>query len=293
MDVFALFSGPGSAGLHFPDLALLVPMAVFGLVIGSFLNVVIWRLPRILAARWSDHEPGENIVSDYEKSLTLSKPGSHCTACHATLEFKHLVPVFSFVFLRGRCGFCGAKISRRYPVVELLGMCVTVLLAASFGWSVLLLPALLMGWTLICLAFIDLEHHILPDELTFGLLWVGLLVNSFAMFVPPESAILGAIGGYATFRLVFWVFLLVTKKEGLGHGDTKFLAALGAWFGWQALPGLILIASLSGLGVNLFQLGRGKIRRGEAVPFGPWLSVAGGVYLVAFPQEFFTQYFFP
>ncbi len=292
MDAPAIISGLDSAEPHFSVLGLLVSMMVLGLIVGSFLNVVIWRLPRMLAARWGGYANGEEAVREYEKSLTLSRPGSHCTTCRTRLELKHLVPVFSFLFLRGRCGFCGARIPRRYPIVELLTLCVTVALAVSFSGSVLLLPALLMGWTLICLAFIDLEHHILPDELTMGLLWVGLLVNGFAMFVPPESAIFGAIVGYLGFRLVFWVFFLVTKKEGLGQGDMKFLAALGAWFGWQALPELILTASLSGLCANLFLLAKGKIKRSEPVPFGPWLSVAGWVHLVTLPLGSFTQYFF-
>ena len=292
MDAPVVVLGLGSYELHFSVLGLLVPIMLLGLIVGSFLNVVIWRLPRMLAARWGGYAKDEEVVTEYEKSLTLSRPGSHCTTCHTRLEYKHLVPVFSFLFLRGRCGFCGTRISRRYPVVELLSLCVTAALAVAFIGSALLLPALLMGWTLICLAFIDLEHHILPDELTMGLLWVGLLVNGFGMFVSPESAIFGAIGGYLTFSLVFWVFFLVTKKEGLGQGDMKFLAALGAWFGWLALPELILIASLSGLCVNLFLLGMGKIKRSEAVPFGPWLAVAGAVHLVMHPQGSFTQYFF-
>lgn len=234
-----------------------------GLTLGSFLNVVIHRLPRM--AR------GRRLVRRYN----LAWPRSHCPACRQTLRVRHLLPVFSWLCLRGRCAYCQARISLRYPLVE-------VLCAASFAlltWSAPSLPWLAGGLVytsvLIALAFIDLETGLLPDGLTLPLLWAGLLFHLDSRSLPLADAVLGAVAGYLLPWGIYWCYRLASGKEGLGYGDFKLLAALGAWLGWRALPSLLLISSLTGLAVaGILMLSR-RMSRHDALPFGPFLALSG------------------
>ena len=245
--------------------------AVVGLVIGSFLNVVIHRLPLMLDAL---HDGGKC-------DLTLATPASHCPSCRHRLPPLHNIPVLSWLFLRGRCAFCDVKISARYPLVEVLSAAAAVAVCLTYGMDTARgIAGLVLVWTLICLAFIDIRTQCLPDELTLGLLWVGLLVNAFGGFAAPADAIIGAGAGYLSLRLIHAGFKLLTGREGIGFGDMKLLAALGAFFGWQALPPIVLIATLFGLTVSVGMVVARKIDRRAEIPFGPHLALGGFAYLL-------------
>lgn len=257
--------------------ALLLILGVIALIIGSFLNVVIYRLPIILE-RQSLSE--EEIIDGESPELSLYLPPSHCPQCKQSLKIRHNVPLISYLFLRGQCGFCGSKISIRYPLVELVTLLLSLAVAVKLGSDWQTAGGLILTWTLIALAVIDFETRLLPDELTLPLLWAGLLFSLTGLFTTPTSAILGAAVGY----LVFWglnqTFFLLTKRQGIGYGDMKLLAALGAWFGWQALPFIILVASLSGLFIALLMMMGKKLARGEQISFGPYLCFAGWLFML-------------
>lgn len=275
MEVLQLLSGR-------PDLFLLL-LAAFSLLVGSFLNVVIHRLPQLMKHTWNQEcraYLGLKPLSPEPRRLGLWMPFSHCPHCKNTLKPWHNIPVVSYIVLRGRCAFCHARISARYPLVELLTCVASVYIAQHFGLTLQTVFALLFVWISIALIFIDLDHHLLPDHLTLLLLWIGLFASIFHLFTDPESAIMGAIIGYLIFLGIQTLFHLATGKIGMGQGDYKYLAALGAFLGWQQLPALILLASVTGLIFGLVQMAIRQQFKSVPLPFGPWLAIAGWICLL-------------
>jgi len=254
---------------------------IFGTLVGSFLNVVIFRLPLILEQTWKE-EAGLILdqVLKAEPPITLWGPRSACPSCSSTIRAYDNVPIISFLLLQGRCRDCSHRISLRYPLIELFTGLVTLGLLMVLGWNATFAAALVLSYGLIALTFIDFDHQILPDQITLSGIWIGLLVNLNDIFCSLEEAVIGAVAGYLSLWIVYQGFKLATGKEGMGFGDFKLLAALGAWFGWMALPGIVLISSAIGaiVGIILIVLGR---PREEAIAFGPYLALAGFVYLLA------------
>jgi leader peptidase (prepilin peptidase)/N-methyltransferase len=264
-----------------PD-AFLIVTGFFSLFIGSFLNVVIYRLPRMMEQSWGEDcrvYLGLKPHADTEK-LTLSLPFSHCPRCKKTIYPWHNIPILSYLWLKGRCANCKASISIRYPLVEALTCLVSVYVAWKFGFTMQTIAALLFSWICICLTFIDLDHHLLPDHLTLGLLWAGLFFSTFALFTNCHDAIIGAIAGYLFFAGTQLIFGWATGKTGMGQGDYKLLAALGAYLGWQMLPMVILLSSLSGLIFTLIDMTIKKQFKSTPLPFGPYLVIAGWIALL-------------
>lgn len=266
----------------FPWLFVL-SIGVLGLAVGSFLNVVIHRLPRMMQRDWQAQcrqllelpdEPAEPL------RFNLIVPRSRCPHCGHGITALENIPLLSYLALKGKCSACGARISPRYPAVELLTAILSMTVAAHFGLAWISAAALVLTWALITLTFIDFDHQLLPDSITLPLLWGGLLLSLTGMWVDSHSAIIGAAAGYLTLWVVYWLFKLATGKEGMGQGDFKLLAMLGAWLGWQALPVVILLSSLVsaavGLSMVLF-LGRDK---NIPIPFGPYLAAAGWLALI-------------
>ncbi|MDM7322845.1 MAG: A24 family peptidase [Gammaproteobacteria bacterium] len=260
---------------------LYTSLAVLGLVVGSFLNVVILRLPKMLEARWKaecQEFLNQPVKEAADKRFNLVFPGSHCPSCGHPLRWWENLPLISYVLLRGRCSACKTRISPQYPLVEAAAAGLAVLVASQipFGWP--LLCALLFVWALLTLTVIDLNTMLLPDQLTLPLLWLGLLLNVGGMFASLPDAVIGAAAGYLALWAVYHSFRLLTGKEGMGYGDFKFLGALGAWMGWQALPGIILLSSLVGviIGIGLMLL-RGRDKN-TPLPFGPYLAIAGLIW---------------
>ncbi len=277
----------------FDQLDWLLPLCLLslGLVVGSFLNVVIYRLPLMMETRWRK-DCCELLEVTQEKDappLTLSTPNSHCPKCGTAIKPWHNIPVLSYLLLRGKCATCGVGISLRYPTIELITGLLTLSLAWYFALSPALLGAVLFTWSLIVLTMIDVDHKLLPDDITLPLLWLGLLFNVGSTFVSLTDAVIGAMAGYLILWSVYWLFKLITGKEGMGYGDFKLLAALGAWLGWQALPLIILLSSLVGAlcGIALiFLKGRG---REVPIPFGPYLAVAGWISMI-WGEEITSRY---
>jgi len=257
---------------------------LFGLAIGSFLNVVIHRLPVMLERSWQSQcrellNPNQP-QSDASERFDLIMPRSRCPHCEHAITALENIPVLSFLWLRGKCSACHKPISWRYPLVELLTGCLSVLVAWQFGFSLAALAGLALTWGLIALSLIDVDRQLLPDDLTLPLLWAGLLFNIFAVFVPLSSSVIGAAAGYISLWLVYQLFKLTTGKEGMGYGDFKLFAVLGAWLGWQSLPLIILLASLVGAVVGIsFIVFFGHDRR-MPIPFGPFLCAAGWIALL-------------
>lgn len=260
---------------------LLITAAVlFGLVVGSFLNVVIHRLPRMLEQGWRAEcaeLSGNSLPAGETYNLVL--PRSRCPHCGHPIRAVENIPVLSYVALRGRCAACKAPISLRYPAVEALAGALAGYIAWRFGASAAAAGAMLFAWTMIALAFIDLDTFYLPDNLTLPLLWTGLAFNIGATFTDLTSAVIGAAGGYLVLWVVFWAYKLATGKEGMGYGDFKLLAAIGAWLGWKMLPLVILLSSFVGavIGIGLIVLARRG--RNVPIPFGPYLALAGLIAL--------------
>ncbi len=273
--------------------ALLVgAMTMLGLLVGSFLNVVVHRLPLMMEREWKQECRSllELPEAAPEPPLDLVRPRSRCPACGTQIGARDNVPVLSWLLLRGRCRHCDAAISARYPLVELFTGLVTGYAAWHFGTAtgdlnstaVLLrvLAAALLCWYLVTLALIDYDTKLLPDSLTQPLLWAGIVVAFFGLFAASlEAAVLGAVFGYLSLWSVYWLFKLVTGKEGMGFGDFKLLAALGAWLGWQALPVLILLSSAVGAALGIGLIATGLVKRSEPIPFGPYLALAGIITL--------------
>lgn len=264
-----------------PSLAIAVA-GIAGLLIGSFLNVVIHRLPLMLERRWQAEAAevrGEEIQT--EPPFNLITPRSACPACGHRITALENIPIVSWLALRGRCSACKAPISVRYPVVEAVTGLLFALCAWQFGPSWTAVAAMVLCTTLVTLTAIDLDTQLLPDNLTLPLVWLGLIVNLFALFARLPDAVIGAVAGYLVLWSVYWLFKLLTGREGMGYGDFKLLAALGAWFGWQALPMILLISSVAGavIGIGLIVFRRGG--RGTAIAFGPYLAIAGLATLFA------------
>jgi leader peptidase (prepilin peptidase)/N-methyltransferase len=275
---------------------LLIFAGIIGLLVGSFLNVVIYRLPLMMQRDWRAQcqeflEMPAAADDSTPAVFNLAKPDSHCPHCKHAIGATENVPVLSYALQRGKCKHCKIPISARYPIMEGVTALLSCLVVYSYGFSWLCLALLLFTWTLIALTMIDVDHQLLPDDLTYPLLWLGLLVNVPGWLVPLQDAVLGAIGGYMVLWLVYWAFKLLTGKEGMGFGDFKLLAALGAWLGWQALPQIILLSSLVGaiVGITLIVV-KGRDRN-IPIPFGPYLASAGFLALLwgdAITAQFFT-----
>lgn len=262
------------AGL--PQGVVIAAAGLFGLLMGSFLNVVIHRLPKMMEAQWQDQAAelrGE--PAPQRPPYNLMVPRSACPSCGTPIAAWQNLPVLSWLLLRGRCAHCKTPISARYPTVE----AVTGILAAGaialYGPTLAGLGALLLIFILVALTGIDLDTQLLPDDLTLPLLWLGLLFNLAGTFVPLRDAVIGAMAGYGALWTVYWLFKLVTGKEGMGYGDFKLLAALGAWFGWKALPSIILLSSLVGAVVGIALIVFARHGREVPIPFGPYLAGAG------------------
>ena len=261
---------------------LAIALLSFGLIVGSFLNVVIHRLPIMMQSRWRSDccELMELETAPEGERLTLSTPNSHCPHCKAAIRPWQNVPVVSYLLLGGKCANCKAKISPRYPLVELATGLLTLALMWQFPFSLALLGAMLFTWALVALTMIDMDHQLLPDDITLPLLWLGLAFNLNATYVSLSEAVLGAICGYLFLWGIYWLFKLLTGKEGMGYGDFKLLAALGAWLGWQALPLIILLSSLVGAVIGGLLMLLQRRGRDVPMPFGPYLAAAGWIAMM-------------
>jgi leader peptidase (prepilin peptidase)/N-methyltransferase len=263
--------------------ALLAVLAlVVGLCVGSFLNVVIYRLPKMMERGWrAECAELAGQPAPAEAPLNLVVPRSHCPSCGHGITWYENIPLLSWAFLRGKCAKCSARISARYPLVELLAGVGAGYCAWRFGATAAAIGATLFVWFTIALAFIDQETGLLPDDLTLPLLWVGLLVNIGTAFVPLRDAVIGAVAGYLALWLVYWAYKLLTGKEGMGYGDFKMTAAVGAFLGWKMLPLVIILSSFVGLIFGALQMfaARGKWDAGFRFHFGPYIALAGLVAL--------------
>jgi len=256
-------------------------ISIFGLLVGSFLNVVIYRLPIMMERDWrSQCDDLNNQTSELTAPFTLSVPRSRCPQCNHAITALENVPLISYLFLGGKCKKCKAAISKRYPLTEALSGLLSGIVAWHFGFEWACLGALLLTWSLIALTFIDIDHQLLPDNITLPLMWLGIVFNIFAVYTDLASSVIGAIAGYMSLWLVFHGFKLVTGKEGMGYGDFKLLAVLGAWFGWLILPSIILLSSLVGAIVGITLILFRQHERNTPIPFGPYLAAAGWIALV-------------
>ncbi len=267
-------------------------MTALGLLIGSFLNVVVLRLPVMMEREWRSECRTLLEIDDTENDaepFDLIRPRSRCPSCEHLITALDNVPVLSYLALQGRCRHCNTAISLRYPIVETVAGLAGGYAAWHFGVSADPLTYALLGkclaaaafvWALIALALIDFDTHYLPDSITIPLLWSGIVLSFFAVFSSDlNSSVLGAVLGYLSLWSIYWIFKLITKKEGMGYGDFKLLAALGAWMGWQALPAIILISSAIGAAIGLTMIASGLMKRSQQIPFGPYLALAGIVAL--------------
>jgi leader peptidase (prepilin peptidase)/N-methyltransferase len=259
---------------------------ILSLMIGSFLNVVIYRFPKMMEQEWYQEcrefladEIKETPVKDISP-LTLSTPDSTCPHCQHKIRFYENIPVLSWLVLKGKCSQCKNSISARYPLVEISTALISLVVAHHFGVTSLTCYALLLTWGLITLTMIDFDHMLLPDQIVLPLLWLGLFVNLNNGIVPLQDAVIGAIAGYSSLYIVFWLFKLATGKEGMGFGDFKLFALFGAWIGWQLLPLLILMASVVGAFIGISLMLFKDHQKGQAIPFGPYLAIAGWITLL-------------
>lgn len=271
-------------------------VGVLGLLIGSFLNVVIYRWPKIMEQQWmqeyaqyaAEHSTtaAQTMMVAPTETITLSLPPSACPHCRHAIRWYENIPLLSYLFLRGRCSGCHTRISVRYPLVELLTGALFAVCATRWGWSITTAAWCLFCAMLVALAGIDWDTTLLPDDLTLPLLWAGLLASALQWTdVPLFAAVIGAAAGYVSLWSVYWGFKLATGKEGMGYGDFKLFAALGAWFGWNALVPIILMASVIGAIVGIAMKCRSELREGGYIPFGPFLAGAGLAALFFGPQR--------
>ena len=264
----------------YPPAAIAVAL-VLGLLVGSFLNVVVYRLPVMMERDWrrqcAELDAGDDAVAAGEEPerFDLVVPRSRCPSCGHAIRAHENVPVLSWLWLRGRCAGCGARISARYPAVELLTGIMSAVVIWQLGATVAGLGGLLFTWALVAATFIDVDHQLLPDNITLPLLWLGLGFNLGGVYAPLPDAVVGAIAGYGSLWLVYHAFRLVTGKEGMGYGDFKLLGALGAWLGWQLLPVVILLSSVVGAVVGVALISLRRHGREVPIPFGPYLAAAG------------------
>ena len=263
---------------------------LLSLMVGSFLNVVIHRLPKMMEAEWHAQCAelrGEAAVEASPYNLWL--PRSACPKCGHQITALENIPLLSWLWLRGRCSACSTPISARYPMVELLTALLSAAAAWKWGVSLQTMGAIVLVWVLIALAFIDLDTTLLPDNLTLPLLWLGLLFNLGGSFVPLQDAVIGAMAGYMSLWSVYWLFKLATGKEGMGFGDFKLLAAIGAWLGWQMLPVTLLLSSVVGAVIGIAMIVLVKHDRRVPIPFGPYLA-GGGLVALFFGADLTQAY---
>ncbi|WP_298187120.1 A24 family peptidase [uncultured Pseudomonas sp.] len=263
-------------------LAFVLCALLIGLLVGSFLNVVIFRLPKMMQRDWREQAreilelPGEPETATFNLVL----PNSQCPHCAHEIKPWENIPVISYLFLRGKCSSCKAPISLRYPLIELTCGLLSAYIAWHFGFTWQAGAMLLLTWGLLAMSLIDADHQLLPDSLVLPLLWLGLIANSFGLFTSLEDALWGAVAGYLSLWSVYWLFKLITGKEGMGYGDFKLLAMLGAWGGWQVLPLTILLSSLVGAVLGLIMLRLRNAETSTPIPFGPYLAIAGWIALL-------------
>jgi len=261
-------------------------VVTLSLLIGSFLNVVVYRLPKMMQNGW--YQDCREFLADEIKDipakkidkLTLSTPDSTCPKCDHKIRFYENIPVISWLLLKGKCSQCKNSISIRYPLVETSTALLSLVIACKYGPTAEAALLLLLTWGLICLTLIDFDHMLLPDQIVLPLLWLGLLVNINTTFVALDDAVIGAAVGYGSLFSVFWLFKLLTGKEGMGHGDFKLFALFGAWIGWQLLPVLILMASVVGAIIGISLMLFKNHQREQAIPFGPYLAIAGWISIL-------------
>jgi len=265
-------------------IAFITVIGILGLLIGSFLNVVILRLPVMMEKEWHaqcndllEITPGNEQAS---APFNLVTPNSHCPKCSHEIKAIENIPILSYLLLKGRCSDCGSKIPVRYPIIEATTALLSVVVAWHFGPTWEAAAALLLTWALVALTVIDFDHQILPDSITLPFLWLGLGISLAGIFTDPESAIIGGLVGYLSLWSVYMLFKLTTGKEGMGHGDFKLLAMLGAWLGWQSVLPIILLSSVVGavVGITLIVV-RGRDKN-IPIPFGPYLATAGWITLL-------------
>lgn len=265
---------------------------VIGLLVGSFLNVVIYRLPIMMQRGWrkecleylqiSSNPSRPDILDDTNKEepFNLVFPLSRCPSCNTAIKPYQNIPVISYVFLKGKCATCGCRISMRYPIIETLTAIASIIVAWHFNYTPQAMLALLLTWSLIALIFIDIDHQLLPDSITLPLLWLGLCLSLFNIFTDAHASIIGAAAGYTALWSVFHLFKLATGKEGMGYGDFKLLALFGAWLGWQFLPMIILLSSLVGAVIGVGMIIFARHDHNIPIPFGPYLATAGWIALL-------------
>ncbi len=266
--------------------AFITLTAVLGLLIGSFLNVVIYRLPVMMEREWRTacdetlSPAGVQAEAAVEPPFNLVAPRSQCPKCRHMITALENIPVVSYLYLKGRCSACGTPISMRYPLVEIFTAAVSAMVAWHFGFGWNAGAALLLTWALITLSLIDFDHQLLPDSITLPFLWIGLTLSLFNIYVDSFNSIIGALTGYLSLWMVYMLFKILTGKEGMGHGDFKLLAMLGAWLGWKSLLTIVLLSSLVGavVGISLVLL-RGRDKN-IPIPFGPYLATAGWITLL-------------
>ena len=265
-------------------------IVLLGLSVGSFLNVVIYRLPLILENDWKGQcRELLELKEQPEKVITLSKPASTCPKCQHKIRIWENIPVISYLFLKGKCSQCHTAISIQYPLIEILTAILSLVVAMTFGVSWQTLFALILTWSLIAMSVIDLHKMILPDDITLPVLWIGLLISVFNIYIDPTTSIIGAAAGYLILWSVFQLFKLVTGKEGMGYGDFKLLALFGAWFGWKLLPLIIILSSATGAIIGILMIILSKKERSTPIPFGPYLAIAGWISMI-WGQQIITWY---
>jgi leader peptidase (prepilin peptidase)/N-methyltransferase len=279
------------------ELSSFLPYLVFvvGLMVGSFLNVVIYRLPIMMYGGWRKEcleflelapeavplsQTSGNVQLTEEEPFNLVLPLSRCSSCKAPIKPYQNIPVLSYLFLKGRCAHCGAPISWRYPAIELLTAALSAVIAWHFGYTLQTLFALILTWSLIALTFIDIDHHLLPDSINLPVMWLGLILSLFGLYTDAHSSIIGAAAGYGSLWLVFHLFKLATGKEGMGFGDFKLLALFGAWLGWQSLPLIVLLSTLTGAVLGIASIVLARRHHATPIPFGPYLAIAGWIALI-------------
>ena len=262
---------------------------VLGLVVGSFLTVVVHRLPAKLGLVGADPHDESSCDTTPIQAPGLLRPRSHCPKCRVSLSWHENIPLVSFVLQHGRCRHCGVRVSWRYPIIESITALVSFLVVFALGTEWQTLAALAFSWALIALAFIDIDHYLLPDAITLPLLWAGLLVNCFSGFVHPAAAVIGAAAGYLVLWLLFHLYRLITSREGFGYGDFKMLAAVGAWLGWAWLPLVLFIAATVGAVTGALTLLLKRDGSGRILPFGPFLSLAAIIVLL-FGEHLISTY---
>lgn len=263
---------------------MIILLIIIGLVVGSFISMLAYRIPIMLFRSWrrdcneflSEHAADK----DLKKPMNLALPPSHCPHCEHAIKWYHNIPLLGYILQLGKCYYCKKQIPLRYPCIELLAAILPFLCYLQFGFDIHFYLATFLSWVMILQSYIDIEHQIIPDQITLSVLWIGLVANTFGVFTDINSAIIGAIAGYLSLWIFAKLFFLITKKEGMGHGDFKLLAMLGAWLGWQVLPLIILFSSFLGAVVGIAILLINKKDKNTPIPFGPFLAAAGWIVLV-------------